>query len=237
MAMSTTQGSFPFVESSDGNESTVLINARCRLRKSAGYCVVTERNVVVAHYAEGDRMAEAYAVVSLVDPWERHPGRGCGGLRLFGAYDTGRHQRRFEEGGLTALGRPRGYPRGQPRLPKTRANLVNRLKAEGKSSREIARRLGVSEKAVRKLLRRLGWRSESQQLDLLANDADPKLSGLKEYNPEELGRLLGLDRVAEVKTIRRKLARLAGYGHAAEFGRALAEQRVQSRGNVMGFST
>ena len=65
--MSTTQGSFPFVESSDGNESTVLINARCRLRKSAGYCVVTERNVVVAHYAEGDRMAEAYAVVSLVD--------------------------------------------------------------------------------------------------------------------------------------------------------------------------
>ena len=62
--MSTTQGSFPFVESSDGNESTVLINARCRLRKSAGYCVVTERNVVVAHYAEGDRMAEAYAVVS-----------------------------------------------------------------------------------------------------------------------------------------------------------------------------
>ena len=51
---------------------------------------------------------------------------------------------------------------------------------------------------------------------------------LKEYNPEELGRLLGLDRVAEVKTIRRKLARLAGYGRAAEFGRALAEQRVQS---------
>lgn len=367
--MSTTQGSFPFVEPSDGNESTVLINARCRLRKSDGYCVVTERNVVVAHYAEGDRMAKAYAVVSLVDHGsatqvEVAAAFGCSERTVR------RHQRRFEEGGLTALGRPRGYPRGQPRLPKTRANLVNRLKAEGKSSREIARRLGVSEKAVRKLLRRLGWRSESQQLELLANDADPKLSGvdttelrehvestehaaedtgrpkpkgadpklsgtrgesheivpaisfdtdpsnrqvdrvlaalglledaapvfqtsmdvpdagvllaipalldsgvinvardvygsigpafyglrttivtlllmalirikrpenLKEYNPEDLGRLLGLDRVAEVKTIRRKLARLGGYGRAAEFGRALAEQRVQSRGNVMGF--
>lgn len=175
--MSTTQGSFPFVEPSDGNESTVLINARCRLRKSDGYCVVTERNVVVAHYAEGDRMAEAYAVVSLVDHGsatqvEVAAAFGCSERTVR------RHQRRFEEGGLTALGRPRGYPRGQPRLPKTRANLVNRLKAEGKSSREIARRLGVSEKAVRKLLRRLGWRSESQQLELLANDADPKLSGV-----------------------------------------------------------
>ncbi len=370
--MTATQGSFPFVESSDGNESTALINGRCRLRKSDGYCVVTERNVVVAHYAEGDRMSEAYAVVSLVDHGsatqvEVAAAFGCSERTIR------RHQRRFEEGGLAALGRPRGYPRGQPRLPKTRAKLVNRLKAEGKSNRDIARRIGVTEKSVRKLLRRLGWRSESQQLDLLANDADPKLSGvdtnelsepvectenvaedaedagqpnpkdadpklsgtrgetheivptvsfdtdptnrqvdrvlaslglledaapvfqtsmdvpdagvllaipalldsgiikvardvygsigpafyglrttivtlllmalirikrpenLKEYNPEDLGRLLGLDRVAEVKTIRRKLTRLAGYGRAAEFGHALAEQRVQSRGNVMGF--
>jgi hypothetical protein len=33
--------------------------------------------------------------------------------------------------------------------------------------------------------------------------------GLKEYSPQDLGRVLGLDRAPEVKTLRRKLARLA----------------------------
>ena len=56
--------------------------------------------------------------------------------------------------------------------------------------------------------------------------------GLKEHSPEDLGRLLGLDRAPEVKTVGRKLARLAAYGRAAEFGRALAERRVQSRGHA-----
>jgi transposase len=59
--------------------------------------------------------------------------------------------------------------------------------------------------------------------------------GLKEHSPPELGRVLGLDRAPEVKTLRRKLARLAAAGHAAEFGRALAEQRVALRGAALGF--
>ena len=80
-----------------------------------------------------------------------------------------------------------------------------------------------------------GLRTTIVTLLLMALIRIKRPENLKEYNPEDLGRLLGLDRVAEVKTIRRKLARLAGYGRAAEFGRALAEQRVQSRGNVMGF--
>jgi hypothetical protein len=50
-----------------------------------------------------------------------------------------------------------------------------------------------------------------------------------------LGRVLGLDRAPEVKTLRRKLARLAAVGRAAQFGQALAQQRVAQRGEALGF--
>jgi transposase len=59
--------------------------------------------------------------------------------------------------------------------------------------------------------------------------------GLKEHSPRDLGRVLGLDRAPEVKTLRRKLAGLAAAGRAAEFGRALAQQRVARRGAALGF--
>jgi hypothetical protein len=59
--------------------------------------------------------------------------------------------------------------------------------------------------------------------------------GLKEYSPQDLGRVLGLDRAPEVKTLRRKLASLAAAGRAAQFGQALAQQRVALRGAALGF--
>jgi hypothetical protein len=59
--------------------------------------------------------------------------------------------------------------------------------------------------------------------------------GLKEHSPLALGRLLGLDRAPEVKTLRRKLTRLAAHRRAADFGRALAERRVVTRGYALGF--
>lgn len=59
--------------------------------------------------------------------------------------------------------------------------------------------------------------------------------GLKEHPPEDLGRVLGLDRAPEVKTLRRKLVRLAGLGRAREFGRELARRRVAARGEAVGF--
>ena len=273
-----------------------------------------------------------------------------------------RHQRRFEDGGLAALGHTGGYPRGRRRLAPSRRRLVQQLKSQGHSQREIARRMGVSEKAVRKVLRRLGWNSPSSLQAELALDstapADPNLSALaakspsppppvptqsadpnlsvfssvakecpsatqdtdpadrrgdrllaylgllddaaplfgsstsvpragvlvalpallqsgvfecaqkiygsigpafyglrtslltlllmalwrikrpealKEHSPADLGRVLGLDRAPEVKTLRRKLARLAAHGRAAEFGRALAQRRVAQRGAAIGF--
>jgi len=58
---------------------------------------------------------------------------------------------------------------------------------------------------------------------------------LKEHAPQELGRLLGLDRAPEVKTLRRKLAELARVGKAVDFGRELARRRVAARGRTLGF--
>lgn len=52
---------------------------------------------------------------------------------------------------------------------------------------------------------------------------------LKEHSPSALGRVLRLDRAPEVKTLRRKLARLAAAG------RALAQRRIAQRGKALGF--
>jgi transposase len=337
----------------------ILINDRCLMRTQEGYRVVIVSGVVIAQYALGDGMAEAHAMVSLVEQgWADQNAVA----RAFGcaARTVRRYQRRFEEGGLAALGLPRGYPRGRRRLSLGRQRLAHQLKAKGKSLREMARCLGVCEKAIRNLLRRLGWKttppSQSElALDLgrdvpstpaaalekvgtaarpgadakwstvpadsaakvprpqssdtdpsdrrgdrllaylgLLDDAAPlfgsganipragvllalpalvqsgvfecaqqvygslgpafyglrtslltlllmalwrikRPEGLKEHSPQDLGRVLGLDRAPEVKTLRRKLARLAATERAAQFGQALAQQRVASHGAALGF--
>ncbi len=342
-------------------ESLRVINERCLRRSQDGHCVVLVSGIILAQYALNDRMAEAHAMVSLVEQgWANQ----IEIARAFAcsARTVRRHQRRFEEGGLAALGHTDGYPSGRARLAAARERLVQRLKAQGVGQREIARRIGVSEKAIRKLLRRLGWKATlpaQSQLPLEAaptadpnlsalaipvaspptpvpiKSADPNLSafcstakessaisqdtdpsdrcadrllarlglledapplfgsatavpragvllalpvlvasgvfacaqkiygslgpafyglrtsllmlllmalwrikrpeGLKEYSPQDLGRVLGLDRAPEVKTLRRKLARLAVAGRAAQFGQALAQQRVALRGAALGF--
>ena len=61
-----------------------------------------------------------------------------------------------------------------------------------------------------------GLRTTVLSLVLLALLRIKRPENVKEYSPEQLGRLLGLDRIAEVKTLRRKLTQLAerGQGHA-----------------------
>jgi len=319
-------------------EGTCAINERCLLRVRDGHCVVIVSGMVLAGYREGDAMAQAHAMVSLVDQgWADQndvaQAFGCS------VRTVRRHQRRFEEGGLAALGQRRGYPEGRHRVPVGRRRLVERLKSEGHSNREIARRLGINDRAVRKLLQRLGWKEPAAAVPELALDlaqtADPKLSafpasaperlpssldgdptdrrgdrllarlgllddaaplfgtsskvpragvllaipplvqsgifacaqkiygglgpaffglrttlltlllmalwrikrpeGLKEHSPADLGRVLGVDRAPEVKTLRRKLARLAGCQKAASFGQSLAQERITRRGQALGF--
>jgi len=337
-------------------QDTVVINDRCMIRTQDGHRLVLGSGIVLWQYTVGDRTAEANAMVSLVEGgWAdqndvaRSFGHSVRTLR--------RHQRRFEEGGVSALGRGSGYPKGLQRLRGSRRKLVHRLKSEGLSNRAIARRVGVSEVAVRKLLRRMGWKEKPAVRQLLlplgeaanpnlsafsssggqgtAADANPNLSAfaaaseealpftldrdpanrifdrvlacvgllddaaplfrsgarvpgagvllalpvlvesgvldcarevygnigpafyglrtsilalllmgllrikrpesLKEHPPDDLGRILGLDRAPEVKTLRRKLKRLAAVGRSVSFARELAERRVALRGRALGF--
>jgi len=357
MSQAPKQGDlFPEVGTPD---STTFVSARCLMRTQDGHRVVIVSGVVIAQYALGDRMAEAHAMVSLIDQgWAEQKEVA----RAFGcsARSARRHQRRFEEGGLPALGRSRGYPKGQPRLPASRTRQVTRLKEHGLSNRQVAMCIGVTETAVRKVLKRIGWTVPAPaqaQLPVKGESANPKLSaflgdgipsppsstastadpqrspcvptdlpltasmdrdpgdrrfdrlmaylgllddaaplfrpgtaipgagvllampalvasdvidcahevygsigpaffglrttivalvlmallrikrpeGLKEHPPDALGRILGLDRAPEVKTLRRKLKRLAALGRSTQFGRALAERRVAARGALMGF--
>jgi transposase len=357
MAGPTRQGElFPDAGAPDGVR---VVNERCVVRTQDGHRVVIVAGIVLAQYTVGDRMSEAHAMVSLVeqgfaDQNDIARALGCS------VRTVRRCQRRFEAGGLPALGRSGGYPKGSRRRHASRTRLLSRLKAEGLSNRAIAQRVGVSEMAVRKALRRMSWpvrQPEQARLPIDARGANPNLSAfptpppgaatppaqpaapslaacaaadddplplsldidpadrrldrllaylgllhdaapvfrsgtripragvllalpalidsgvldcarhvygsigpafyglrttivalllmallrikrpeaLKEHAPEDLGRLLGLDRAPEVKTLRRKLSRLAALGRAAHFGRALAERRVAARGAMLGF--
>lgn len=334
MSMAEAEDLFPEVRNPEG---TQIINERCTIKTQDGYRVVLVSGIVLASYAVTDRMAEAHAMVSLVEQgWASQQ-------QVAIAFECSprtirRDQRRFENGGLAALGHGGGYPKGQWRLPGERSRWIHRLKTEGHANREIARRAGVSEMAIRKLLRRLAWKAAPKQPDLIpvptTTPANPNLSAsgaaakasatgrdldptdrsadrllarlglledapplfgssdavpragvllalpvliasgvfecaqkiygslgpsfyglrtslltlllmalwrikrpenLKEYSPQTLGRVLGLDRAPEVKTLRRKLACLAASGRAVQFGDALAQQRVARRGKAMGF--
>jgi len=57
---------------------------------------------------------------------------------------------------------------------------------------------------------------------------------IKEYAPPELGRVLGLDRAPEVKTLRRKLAKLAE-GPCEKLLSRLVHRRVESRSEALGY--
>src|SRR5208283_2717125 len=102
------------------DDGLVIVNGRAQVRTADGYRVVTCRGVVLAHYEMSDRMAEAHAMVSLIEQgWAEQREVAY----AFGCSERSvrRYQRRFEDGGLAALGRSSGFPRGRRRLPTSRS--------------------------------------------------------------------------------------------------------------------
>ena len=340
--------------------NTVIINARCSLRIEADQRVIVVAGLPVHHYRAADAVAEAYAMVFLVESGFAQQTEVA---RAFArsVRSVRRHQRRYAQGGMAALGREEGWRRGRRRISGKRLRSIETLKSQGMSNRVIAHRLGVSEKAIRKLvgasrpaedaqlafaamtrppatpvpsakstgdadsttrlaedrasdrdpITALGDNSEPVPMSLdrdasdrtfdrqlaylgLLDDAAPlfragssvpavgvllalpclvesgllrisrKLYGeigpafyglrttlltllfmallrikrpehLKERDPAAFGRLLGLDRAPEVKTLRRRLTRLAAHHRAEQLGAELARLRVNERGHLMGF--
>ena len=72
-------------------------------------------------------------------------------------------------------------------------------------------------------------------LVFLALAGEPRAEGATRVPPAALGRVLGLDRAPEVKTIRRKLGELAAAGNAAELIMALARHHAGTRPEALGF--
>src|SRR5262245_57503263 len=69
----------------------------------------------------------------------------------------------------------------------------------------------------------------------LALAGEPRAEGATRVPPGALGRVLGLDRAPEVKTIRRKLGELAAAGKAHELVMALARRHAGTRPDALGF--
>jgi DNA-binding CsgD family transcriptional regulator len=333
---------------------TVVINARCSLRTEGEHRVVVVAGFPVHHYNTQDVVAEAYAMVLLADGGYATQKQVATTFKC-SERTVRRHQERYADGGMTALGKRSGWRPGRRRVAGKRVRIIERLKETGLSNREIARRLGVTENAIRKqvgstqrplqqllpivdaspqpniatisaskatqplahnveivtpndlatmetepipmsldvdpanrtwdrLLACFGLLDDAQPvfgdaqavagagvlcaLPVLAasgilrtayklyGEIGPSFYGLrttlltlllmallrikrpeaiKEHDPQVLGRLLGLDRAPEVKTLRRKLTRLASYRKAEQLGRELARLRVAQRGQLMGF--
>ena len=72
-------------------------------------------------------------------------------------------------------------------------------------------------------------------LVFLALTGEPRAEGATRVPAAALGRVLGLDRAPEVKTIRRKLGELAAAGKAAELVMALARRHAAARPEALGF--
>src|SRR5579859_1495199 len=140
------QGALTLPEPAASNH--VVINARCSLRIEARQRVIVVNGLPVHHYRAEDAVAEAYAVVFLA---ESGFAQQTAVARAFGrsVRTVRRHQGRYAQGGMAALGRQEGWRRGRRRIDGKRLRSIETLKSQGLSNRAIAHRLGVSEKAIR----------------------------------------------------------------------------------------
>jgi transposase len=131
--------------------NTVVINARCSLRIEADQRVIVVAGLPVHHYRAEDAVAEAYAMVFLVQSGFAQQTEVA---RAFArsVRSVRRYQRRYAQCGMAALGREQGWRRGRRRISGKRLRSIDLLKNQGMSNRAIAHRLGVSETAIRKLL-------------------------------------------------------------------------------------
>ena len=141
------------------------INARCTLRSEGEHRVLVVAGLPVHPYSAHDAVAEAYAMVFLVDAGYATQ------KEVAVAFDCSertlrRHQERYHNGGMAALATRSGWRPGRRRVPTKRLRIIEGLKAAGVSNREIAARLGVSEKAIRKAVGPSEPRVQQQTLPL-----------------------------------------------------------------------
>jgi transposase len=156
---------------SSASSNTVVINVRCTLRVEEDQRVIVVAGLPVHHYRTDDAVAEAYAMVLLVESGFAQQTEVA---RAFGRSErtVRRHQERYAQGGMVGLGRTEGWRRGRRRVSGKRLRSIEILKSQGLSNRAIAQRLGVNEKAIRKLVGRSKC-AEVEQLTLVTISNTP----------------------------------------------------------------
>jgi len=142
-------GQVPLVSAEPRPPGTVFINRHCSLHAEGEQRVVVVAGLPVHHYSVQDAVAEAYAMVLLVDGGHATQVEVA---RAFGRSERTlrRYLERYARSGMAALATRTGWKPGRRRLPRPRIREIRRLKEQGLSNREIGRRLGVTEKAIRK---------------------------------------------------------------------------------------
>jgi Winged helix-turn helix len=110
--------------------NTVVINARCTLRVEEDRRVIVVGGLPVHHYRSDDAVAEAYAMVLLVDSGFAQQTEVA---RAFGRSErtVRRHQERYAQGGMAGLGQPEGWRRGRRRVSGKRLRSIEILKSQG----------------------------------------------------------------------------------------------------------
>ena len=132
---------------SPATSNTVIINAGCSLRIEADQRIIVVAGLPVHHYRAADAVAEAYAMVFLVESGFAQQTEVA---RAFArsVRSVRRHQRRYAQGGMAALGREEGWRRGRRRICGKRLRSIETLKSQGMSNRAIGwasvRRLSAS---------------------------------------------------------------------------------------------
>src|SRR6202163_4429501 len=109
--------------------NTAVINARCSLRGEADQRVIVVGGLPVHHYRSEDAVAEAYAMVFLV---ESGFAQQTDVARAFGrsVRSVRRYQARYAQGGMAALGREEGWRRGRRRISWRRLRSIEMLKSQ-----------------------------------------------------------------------------------------------------------
>jgi transposase len=142
----------------------VVINARCSLRAEQDQRVIVVAGLPVHHYRAEDAVAEAYAMVFLVEAGFAQQTEVAHAFAR-SERTVRRYQERYAQGGMAALGRAAGWRGGRRRIRGKRVRSIEALKSQGLSNRAIAQRLGVSERAIRKLVGHSNG-VQAEQLDL-----------------------------------------------------------------------
>jgi len=167
---------------------TAAINARCLLCAEGEQRVVVVAGLPMHHYSEKDAVAEAYAMVLLVDGGHATQKEIAVAFRC-SERTVRRHQERYADGGMTALAKRSGWRPGRRRVPSKRTRIIERLKAEGLSNRAIAKRLGVTENAIRKQVGPADRPTHQQRLPLAdppgqSDTAVPSVPEPRQLSPE-----------------------------------------------------